>query len=69
MKTESDRLVSIGELSRRIGASPSWVRKLEASGRIPQALRLQDGTRVWREAQLTDLPMSRSRKHPAGVAA
>lgn len=50
--------LTLAEMSRAVGCDPSWLRKLERAGRIPQAQRIQRGKlqiRLWSPAQRDEI--------------
>jgi hypothetical protein len=50
--------LTLAEMSREVGCDPSWLRKLERAGRIPEAQRVQRGTlaiRLWSPAQRDEI--------------
>jgi hypothetical protein len=49
---------TLAEMSREVGVDPSWLRKLERAGRIPEAQRVQRGQlniRLWSPAQRDEI--------------
>lgn len=49
---------TLAEMSREVGCDPSWLRKLERAGRIPEASRVQRGKlsiRLWSPAQRDEI--------------
>jgi hypothetical protein len=49
---------TLAEMAREIRCDPSWLRKLEHAGRIPQAQRVQRGklmVRLWSPAQRDEI--------------
>lgn len=40
-------LLELGTVARMLGKSTSGVRKAETEGRLPRAVRLESGRRVW----------------------
>jgi len=46
----TETLLEIGAVARRHGMSAQSVRRAEAAGRLPKAIRLESGRRVWRES-------------------
>ena len=50
--------VSIGTVARRLGVSPTMIRRWELSGQIPPAARVEAGTirrRVWTAQELAEM--------------
>lgn len=59
--------LTLSEMARFIGCDPSWLRKLEAQGRIPKAARVKRGkldVRVWTKAQANEIKGIIARHHP-----
>jgi hypothetical protein len=49
---------TLAEMAREVPCDPSWLRKLERAGRIPQAQRVQRGKlsiRLWSPAQRDEI--------------
>ena len=69
MEHEHEVLVEVGGVARRLGVSPSTVRNLERAGVIPASARLESsGRRVWRLADLEDVPRRSSGANRADQA-
>jgi DNA-binding transcriptional MerR regulator len=70
---EPDRLYGIGRVATSAKVSPSAIRRWEASGLIPPAMRLDEtGRRVWRPAEveaIRELARKRSAREGAAVPA
>lgn len=50
--------LTLAEMARAVGCDPSWLRKLERAGRIPEAQRVQRGKlhiRLWSPAQRDEI--------------
>ncbi len=47
-------LLELGTVARMLGKSTSGVRKAEAAGRLPKAVRLESGRRVWFASDFAD---------------
>jgi predicted DNA-binding transcriptional regulator AlpA len=53
MTRHTEALLDITGVARRLGCSPSTVRRLEANGTLPPGVRLDSSNRrVWRLAQI-----------------
>ncbi|MDP9355086.1 MAG: hypothetical protein M3R02_07350 [Chloroflexota bacterium] len=66
MTEPSSKFVSISGVAEALGVSRQWVRELEASGVIPQAGRLEPGSRrVW-PADTLPLMQQRVEERKAG---
>jgi len=50
-----DTLLELGTVARMLGKSTSHVRKAETDGRLPAAVRLESGRRVWFAEDLADV--------------
>jgi len=49
-----DTLLELGTVARMLGKSTSHVRKAETDGRLPAAVRLESGRRVWFASDFAD---------------
>jgi hypothetical protein len=50
--------LTLSELSERVDKNPRWLRRLEADGRIPKAVRISWGklrVRLWSPAQVEEI--------------
>ena len=50
--------LTIHEVAREVNKDPTWIRRLEARGRIPKAARVQVGklsVRLWSPAQVAEI--------------
>jgi len=54
-----ETLLEIGAVARRHGLSEQSVRRAEAAGRIPSAVRLASGRRVWFASQFDHVERDR----------
>lgn len=53
-----EKHLTLTELGRHVNRDTSWIRQLEASGRIPQAVRVRHGKlkiRLWSPAQVKEI--------------
>ena len=58
---------TIIELARYVGKDPSWIKKLEAEGRIPVATRIPKGqlqVRLWSPEQVDEIELILSEMKP-----
>jgi hypothetical protein len=62
---------TLSELCVEVGRDPSWIRKLEADGKIPKAKRVQRGKlsiRLWSPAQVDEIDQILSEMRPGRPA-
>jgi len=52
----NEMLLEIGAVARRHGVSVRSIRLAEAAGRLPKAVRLESGRRVWFASDFADEP-------------
>jgi len=55
--------IEIAAASQLCGCSPTWLRYLEAHGRIPVALRTGTGRRLYTEEQIEEIKAVRAKQH------
>lgn len=55
----NETLLEIGAVARRQGMSEQSVRRAEAAGRLPKAIRLESGRRVWRASDFDHVERAR----------
>jgi hypothetical protein len=59
--------LTLAELCEQIGKDPSWIRVLEAQGRIPKAIRVKRGKldiRLWSPAQADEIAVIIGKHRP-----